>query len=163
MRPIDYVTLSKACEISQYKPVNWHRKIVPAIEKAPIGGIEDHKKIDYALTLHKLGIHHEKLIEKLRKSSRIEMWYSHKPEMKEVLRIYGIDDEKLANWGTYAKWLKTDLEKFVGPRKLLTDVFVSKGVAIPIVMKIHINTGTVLEMNAATVEENLKCEPDEKM
>lgn len=163
IRPKDYVTLCNACEMTNYKPANWDTKMVPAIEKAPIVGIEYHKQIDYALTLHKLGIYQDQLIEKLMKSTEIQRLYKHDPKLHEVYRIYGDDDEKFANWTRYAIWLKTDLEKFIGPKKVLTNVVVNKDVTVPFVMKINTNTGELIEMKANTVKKDLICKPHEMM
>lgn len=163
LRPKDYVTLCTACEMTNYRPNNWDTRMVPAIEKAPVYGIEYHKQIDYALTLNKLGIYQDELVEKLMKSTEIQKLYKHNPKLHEVYRIYGNDDEKYANWSRYAIWLKTDLEKFLGPKKVLTNVVISKDVTVPIVMKIDITTGEFIEMNANTVKKDLVCKANEMM
>lgn len=149
--------------MANYKPANWDSKMVTVIEKAPIVGIEHHELINYALTLHKLGVYQNKLVEKLMKSAQIQRLYQHNPKLHELYRIYGDDDEKFANWSRYAKWLKTDLEKFIGPKKVLTDVVVNKDVTVPFVMKIDTNTGELIGMNPNTVKQDLVCKPHEMM
>lgn len=149
--------------MTNYKPINWDTKMVPAIEKAPIFGIEYEKQIDYALTLNKLGIYQNELIEKLMKSTEVQKLYKHSPKLHEVYRIYGNDDETYANWSRYAIWLKTDLEKFLGPKKVLTNVVINKDVTVPIVMKICTITGEFCDMNGDTVKKDLICRTNEMM
>lgn len=163
LRPKDYATLCTACEITNYKPVNWDAKMVPAIEKAPIFGIDYHKQIDYALTLNKLGIYQDELIEKLMKSTEVQKLYKHDPKLHEVYRIYGNDNEKYSNWSRYAIWLISDLEKFLGPKKMLTNVVINKDVTVPIVMKVNTTTGEFIEMNANSVKKDLICKTHEMM
>lgn len=174
--PKDYVTLCRACEMANYKPANWATKMVPAIEKAPIVGIEHHKRFNHQLTLHKLGICQEQLREQVMKKAESEILCKFDPELHKVYRecnlikkIFGCDDEKMANWTVYAAWLKTDLERFVGPaatksyKKLLTNVVVNKDVTVPIVMKINTTTCELIEMNENTVKKDLICGPHERM
>lgn len=162
-RPKDYVILCTACEMTNYRPANWDTKMVPAIEKAPVAGLHYYKQIDYALTLNKLGIYQDEFIEKLMKSSEIQRVCKHNPKLHEVYRIYGNDDEKYANWTRYAIWLIADLEKFLGPKKVLTNVVVHKDLTAPIVMKINTNTSEFIEMNANTIKKDLICKPHELM
>lgn len=150
--------------MANYKPANWDTKVVAAIEKAPVFGIEYQTEIDYALTLNKLGVYQDELIEKIMKSTDIQKLYKHNPKLHELYRIYGNDDdEKYANWSRYAIWLKTDLEKFLGPKKLLTNVAISKDVTVPFVMKVNTRSCEFMEMNTNTVKKDLKCEADEMM
>lgn len=159
----DYVTLCTACEKANYKPLNWETRMVPAIEKAPTFGIEYYMQIEYALTLNKLGIYQNELIENLMKSTAIERIFKNNEKLHEVYRIYGNDDEKYANWSRYAIWLKSDLEKFLEPQKVLTNVVINKDVTIPIVFKINTTTGEFIDLNENSFKKDLKCKDHEMM
>lgn len=163
LRSKDYAILCTACVIANYKPHNWESKMVAAIERAPTFGIDYHKQIDYALTLNKLGIYQNELIENLMKSTEIQQLHKHNPKLHEVYRTYGNDDEKYTNWSRYAIWLMSDLEKFLGPKKVLSNVIINKDVTVPIVMKVNIYTGEFIDMNANTIKKDLICKNHELM
>lgn len=164
-RSKDYATLCTACLLADYKPLNWESKMISAIEKAPISGINYHKQIDYALTLNKLGIHQNELIEHLMKSTDIQQLHKNNPKLQEVYRTYGNEDdnEKYSNWPRYLIWLISDLEKFLGPKKVLTNVAVGKDVTIPIVMKVNTYTGDFISMNSNSIKQDLTCKSYELM
>lgn len=164
LKPKDYVTMCTACERANYKPLNWETKMVAAIEKAPTFGIEYYMQIEYALTLNKLGIYQNELIENLMKSTAIERIFKNNEKLHEVYRVYGNDDdEKLANWSRYAIWLKSDIEKFLEPKKVLTNVVINKDVTIPIVMKVNTTTGEFIDLNENSFKKDLKCKDHEMM
>lgn len=149
--------------MANYKPHNWDTKMVPAIEKAPVFGIEYQKQIDYALTLNRLGIYQDELIERLMKSTVCQKRFKNDPKLHELYRIYGNDDEQYSNWTRYAIWLISDLGKFLGPKKMLSNVVINKDVTVPIVMKVDGNTGEFIDMNSNSVKKNLICQDHEMM
>lgn len=162
LRPQDYPKLCTACEMANYEPRNWYTKMVPAIERAPITGIFYKEQIDYALTLNRLGVYSGELVQLLLKSTECQRLYKNDPKLHEVYRIYGGDEEKYANWTRYAIWLVSDLQSFLGHKKVLSNVVI-KDVTVPIVVKVNTRTGEFIKMNAISARTSLICRDDETM
>lgn len=86
----NYETFLTACKNASYKPTNWDTKIVPAIKQAPLHQTILFRQIDLALTLHKLGIHHDDFIKYILSSVELRQWNKGRPELDEFFKIYSV-------------------------------------------------------------------------
>lgn len=86
----DYGTFCTACKKANYKPSNWDIKVVPAIKQAKLQETTLYKQIELALTLRKLGIHHDDFIKHVLNSAELKQWHKSRPELDEVYKIYSI-------------------------------------------------------------------------
>lgn len=165
----DYAIYATACVKSSYKPLNFESKFVPAIQSAHIQDSNIHKQIDLALTLHKLGIRHNSFIDYLLKSSAIQVLYKNDMRLNEINKIYSGHRNTVthavdhSNSNPYLMWLSSDLEKFIGTNKIRRNVFVSKELTIPLVMKVNTKTGYFMNMQDRRAGWNLICRKNELM
>lgn len=167
----DYAILCKACELANYKPVNWTSKIVPVLHTVSLQNSNFYKPIDLAVTLNKLGVHHADFIEHLLTSADIQILYKNDDRLDGIYKAYvnecNIKPIKTKKQNTetnaYMSWLYSDLETFVGKNKVLINVPVGDDLTIPLVMKMNTKTGNFIDMHANSDRKNLFCNENELM
>lgn len=167
----DYANLCTACELANYKPVNWTSKIVPVLHTLPLQNSNFFKQIDLAITLIKLGVHHAGFIEHLLKSAEFQILYKNDDRLDGIHKAYvndcNIEPIKTKKQNTetnaYMSWLSSDLETFVGKNKVLINVPVSGDLTIPLLMKLNTKTGNFIDMRANSDKNNLFCNENELM
>lgn len=182
-------TFCTACDLADYKPVDWKSKIVPVLksikfhegEKFPV-----FEQFHLATTINRLGFCNFELLKNVLRSEINKCYYKDDPRLIELQTVFEAEqakrkgtcnektDGELINEASLEttfeddeltmeleSWMITDLKRIVGADCVATNIQIDDDVTIPMVIKINRKTGNFVKMQPKTSIEELKCSDSE--